>query len=122
MLSPIQLPPRLAQMISTDLTGKAALVTGAASGIGLATAEAFAVGARAGIDLGKLVELISAGIVNSGIFQMMVGKMLERLASHSMFAAPGALEQLKMCADCRVIDRMQAELPTGRGPSHTGER
>ena len=29
-------------MISADLTGKAALVTGAASGIGLATAEAFA--------------------------------------------------------------------------------
>jgi 3-hydroxyisobutyrate dehydrogenase-like beta-hydroxyacid dehydrogenase len=36
-----------------------------------ATAEAFAVGARAGIDLDKLVELISAGIVNSGIFQAM---------------------------------------------------
>jgi 3-hydroxyisobutyrate dehydrogenase-like beta-hydroxyacid dehydrogenase len=36
-----------------------------------ATAEAFAVGARAGIDLSKLVELISAGIVNSGIFQAM---------------------------------------------------
>jgi 3-hydroxyisobutyrate dehydrogenase-like beta-hydroxyacid dehydrogenase len=36
-----------------------------------ATAEAFAVGARAGIDLKKLVELISAGIVNSGIFQAM---------------------------------------------------
>ena len=29
-------------MISADLAGKAALVTGAASGIGLATAEAFA--------------------------------------------------------------------------------
>jgi len=29
-------------MISADLSGKAALVTGAASGIGLATAEAFA--------------------------------------------------------------------------------
>jgi len=29
-------------MISEDLTGKAALVTGAASGIGLTTAEAFA--------------------------------------------------------------------------------
>jgi ferredoxin len=54
--------------------------------------------------------------------EKMVGKMLERLASHSMFAAPGALEQLKMCADCRVLDRMQSELPTGRGPASSGER
>jgi 3-hydroxyisobutyrate dehydrogenase-like beta-hydroxyacid dehydrogenase len=36
-----------------------------------ATAEAFAVGQRAGIDPKKLVELVSAGIVNSGIFQAM---------------------------------------------------
>jgi 3-hydroxyisobutyrate dehydrogenase-like beta-hydroxyacid dehydrogenase len=36
-----------------------------------ATAEAFAVGQRAGIDLHKLVELISAGPVNSGLFQAM---------------------------------------------------
>jgi len=36
-----------------------------------ATAEAFAVGQRAGIDPNKLVELVSAGIVNSGIFQAM---------------------------------------------------
>jgi 3-hydroxyisobutyrate dehydrogenase-like beta-hydroxyacid dehydrogenase len=36
-----------------------------------ATAEAFAVGQRAGIDPLKLVELVSAGAVNSGIFQAM---------------------------------------------------
>jgi 3-hydroxyisobutyrate dehydrogenase-like beta-hydroxyacid dehydrogenase len=36
-----------------------------------ATAEAFAVGRRAGIDLHKLVELMSAGAVNSGLFQAM---------------------------------------------------
>jgi 3-hydroxyisobutyrate dehydrogenase-like beta-hydroxyacid dehydrogenase len=36
-----------------------------------AVAEAFAVGTRAGIDLRKLVELISAGPVNSGLFQAM---------------------------------------------------
>lgn len=36
-----------------------------------ATAEAFAVGQRAGVDLKQLVALISAGAVNSGIFQMM---------------------------------------------------
>jgi 3-hydroxyisobutyrate dehydrogenase-like beta-hydroxyacid dehydrogenase len=42
-----------------------------AQAICTATAEAFAVGARAGVDLGKLVELISAGAVNSGLFQAM---------------------------------------------------
>jgi len=42
MLSPFPLAQRLAHMINADLTGKAALVTGAASGIGLATAEVFA--------------------------------------------------------------------------------
>ena len=36
-----------------------------------AIAEAFAVGQRAGVDLDKLVELVSAGLVNSGIFQVM---------------------------------------------------
>jgi 3-hydroxyisobutyrate dehydrogenase-like beta-hydroxyacid dehydrogenase len=42
-----------------------------AQAICTATAEAFAVGQRAGVDLRKLVELISAGAVNSGLFQMM---------------------------------------------------
>ncbi len=36
-----------------------------------AAAEAFAVGARAGVDPRRLVEVISAGAVNSGIFQAM---------------------------------------------------
>jgi ferredoxin len=34
----------------------------------------------------------------------MIDGMLARLAGHSMFAAPGALDRLRMCADCRVID------------------
>ena len=36
-----------------------------------ATAEAFAVGRRAGVDLRKLVELVAMGPVNSGLFQAM---------------------------------------------------
>ena len=47
--------------------------------------------------------------------QKMVDNMLAKLAGHSMFAAPGALERLKMCADCRVIDMMEKELPVMRG-------
>jgi len=42
-----------------------------AQAICTATAEAFAVGSRAGVDLRQLVALISAGAVNSGLFQMM---------------------------------------------------
>ena len=42
-----------------------------AQAICTATAEAFAVGQRAGIDPKKLVELVSAGAVNSGLFLAM---------------------------------------------------
>jgi 3-hydroxyisobutyrate dehydrogenase-like beta-hydroxyacid dehydrogenase len=42
-----------------------------AQAICTATAEAFAVGQRAGVDVGKLVELIAAGPVNNGLFQAM---------------------------------------------------
>jgi ferredoxin len=41
--------------------------------------------------------------------QKMVEAMLGRLAGHSMFAAPGALDRLRMCADCRVADLIQNE-------------
>ena len=39
----------------------------------------------------------------------MIDAMLGRLAQHSMFAEPGALDRLKMCADCRVVDLIKAE-------------
>ncbi len=42
-----------------------------AQAICTATAEAFAVGRRAGIDLNELVSLVSVGAVNSGLFQAM---------------------------------------------------
>ncbi len=38
--------------------------------------------------------------------RQMIDNMLGRLGKHSMFGEPGALERLKMCADCRVIDLM----------------
>ncbi len=44
----------------------------------------------------------------------MIGNMLTRLAGHSMFAEPGALDRLKMCGDCRVIDKLQQDLGTSR--------
>jgi ferredoxin len=53
--------------------------------------------------------------------EKMIGNMLGRLAGHSMFAAPGALDRLKMCADCRVLDMMKSELPTGRGALQVDE-
>jgi 3-hydroxyisobutyrate dehydrogenase-like beta-hydroxyacid dehydrogenase len=48
-----------------------------AQAIATATAEACAACAKSGVSIKKLHEVISAGAVNSGIFQMMVGKMLE---------------------------------------------
>ena len=51
----------------------------------------------------------------------MIDNMLGKLAGHSMFAAPGALDRLKMCADCRVIDMMEKELPGARRPAPGGE-
>ncbi|MEP6943843.1 MAG: 4Fe-4S dicluster domain-containing protein [Betaproteobacteria bacterium] len=42
--------------------------------------------------------------------EKMIGNMLAKLAGHSMFAEPGSLDRLKMCGDCRVIDKMQKEL------------
>ena len=39
--------------------------------------------------------------------KQMIDNMLGRLTTHSMFAEPGAIERLKMCADCRVVDMLQ---------------
>jgi ferredoxin len=43
--------------------------------------------------------------------EKLVLSMIERLRTHSMFAAAGGLERLKMCADCRVVDLMTNERP-----------
>jgi 3-hydroxyisobutyrate dehydrogenase-like beta-hydroxyacid dehydrogenase len=48
-----------------------------AQAIATATAEACAAAAKSGLSIRKLHEVISAGGVNSGIFQMMVGRMLD---------------------------------------------
>jgi 3-hydroxyisobutyrate dehydrogenase-like beta-hydroxyacid dehydrogenase len=45
--------------------------------IAAATAEACATAVKSGLALSKLHEVISAGGVNSGIFQLIVGRMLE---------------------------------------------
>lgn len=39
--------------------------------------------------------------------KQMVDNMLARLGKHQMFAEPGALDRIKMCADCRVVDLLQ---------------
>jgi 3-hydroxyisobutyrate dehydrogenase-like beta-hydroxyacid dehydrogenase len=48
-----------------------------AQAIATATAEACAACAKSGVSIRKLHEIISAGGVNSGIFQMIVGRMLD---------------------------------------------
>ena len=39
----------------------------------------------------------------------LIDGMIAKLAGHSMFALPGALDRLRMCADCRVRAMMTAE-------------
>jgi len=39
----------------------------------------------------------------------MIDSMTGKLGAHSMFAAGGALRRLQMCADCRVVDMMNAK-------------
>jgi hypothetical protein len=46
--------------------------------------------------------------------EKMIGNMVTRLAGHSMFAEPGALDRLRMCGDCRVIDKLERELGSRR--------
>ena len=58
-------------------------------------AEAVAVAAKAGLPLRKLYEVVSAGGVNSGIFQMMVGKMLEGDLSGLKFSIANAQKDLR---------------------------
>jgi ferredoxin len=41
--------------------------------------------------------------------RQVVEAMLGRLAGHSMFTQPEALQRLKMCADCRVVDMMASK-------------
>jgi 3-hydroxyisobutyrate dehydrogenase-like beta-hydroxyacid dehydrogenase len=64
--------------------------------IAASTAEAFAVAAKAGLDLGKLVDVVSAGGVNSGIFQMMAGKTVkEKDLGGLKFAIANAQKDLR---------------------------
>ena len=52
--------------------------------------------------------------------EKLIASMLSRLSGHSMFAESGALDRLKMCADCRVIDMMKSNLEPAsatRGPA-----
>jgi len=48
-----------------------------AQAICTATAEACAAAAKSGLSIRKLHEVISAGAVNSGLFQLLVGRMLD---------------------------------------------
>ncbi len=65
-----------------------------AQAICTATAEAFAVGAKAGIDPKKLVELVSAGAVNNGLFQAMAKALHGDLAG-LMFELDNARKDIR---------------------------
>src|ERR1700730_18282057 len=66
-----------------------------AQAIATATAEACAACAKSGVSIRKLHEVISAGAVNSGIFQMMVGRMLEGDLAGLKFTLVNAMKDLR---------------------------
>jgi ferredoxin len=41
--------------------------------------------------------------------RQMIDGMLARLSGHAMFGTPESLRRLQMCADCRVLDMMEAQ-------------
>lgn len=69
-------------------------------------AEGMAAAAKAGLSLQKVFEVISAGGVNSGIFQMMVGPMLKGDLTGMKFAISSAQK------DLRYFTHMTEMLPT----------
>jgi 3-hydroxyisobutyrate dehydrogenase-like beta-hydroxyacid dehydrogenase len=71
-----------------------------------AIAEAVATAAKSGLSLQKLFDVISAGGVNSGIFQMMVGRMLQGDLGGLKFAIANAQK------DLRYYTHMTEALPT----------
>lgn len=71
-----------------------------------AIAEAMAAAAKAGLSLQKVFEVVSAGGVNSGIFQMMVGKALQGDLSGLKFAIGNAQK------DLRYYTHLTETLPT----------
>jgi 3-hydroxyisobutyrate dehydrogenase-like beta-hydroxyacid dehydrogenase len=78
-----------------------------AMAIATSTAEAVATATKAGVSLAKLHEVISAGAVNSGIFQLLVGKMLhERDLSGLRFTLVNAMK------DLRYYTHVAESLPT----------
>jgi 3-hydroxyisobutyrate dehydrogenase-like beta-hydroxyacid dehydrogenase len=58
-------------------------------------AEGLAVAAKAGLALDKVVEVVSAGGVNSGIFQMMAGRMLQGDLAGLKFSIANAQKDLR---------------------------
>jgi 3-hydroxyisobutyrate dehydrogenase-like beta-hydroxyacid dehydrogenase len=71
-----------------------------------AIAEAVATAAKSGLSLQKLFDVISAGGVNSGIFQMMVGRMLQGDLGGLKFAIANAQK------DLRYYTHLSETLPT----------
>jgi 3-hydroxyisobutyrate dehydrogenase-like beta-hydroxyacid dehydrogenase len=80
--------------------------------IATSTAEGFAAAARAGISLRKLFEVVSAGGVNSGVFQMIAGGAVEGDLARMKFTIGNGRK------DMRYYTHMTEELGA---PSYVGE-
>jgi 3-hydroxyisobutyrate dehydrogenase-like beta-hydroxyacid dehydrogenase len=82
-----------------------------AQAICTASAEAFAVGAKAGVDLRQLVRIISAGAVNSGLFQAMA-KTLDGDFTGLCFELDNARKDIRYYG--HLAENVQVPAPVGQ--------
>lgn len=54
--------------------------------------------------------------------QSVIGRMVEKLSGHHMFQSGDALNRLKMCGDCRVVDLFAEDLKGGSKPRWLGPK
>ncbi len=87
-----------------------------AQAICTATAEAFAVGAKAGVDLRQLVNIVSAGGVNSGLFQAMA-KTLDGDFTGLTFELDNARKDLRYYG--HLAEMVVVPAPVGQAVHHS---
>jgi Fe-S-cluster-containing hydrogenase component 2 len=54
--------------------------------------------------------------------QSVIGRMVEKLSGHHMFQSGDALNRLKMCGDCRVVDMFAEDFKGGSKPRWLGPK
>ena len=76
--------------------------------IATSTAEAFAIAAKSGLSLRKLLEVVTAGGVNSGVFQMIAAKAVDGDLTGMKFTIANGRKDMSYYTPCRIARRRQS--------------